>query len=74
MNETNVNNNIIGDGLERIGEAARFLGLSRSSIYKLIAQGVLPSVKIGNSRRVPVRAVRELARDNLTLNPDAGRR
>ncbi len=68
------NNNITGDGLEKIGDAARFLCVSRSLIYKLIARGVLPSVKIGSSRRVPVRAVRELARDNLTPNSDASRR
>lgn len=67
MNNMNTNN-ITGDGLERIGYAARFLGVSRSLIYKLIAQVTLPSVKIGGSRRVPIWAVRELARDRMTLN------
>jgi excisionase family DNA binding protein len=53
------------DGLERISEAARYLGMSRSHIYRLIRNGVLPSVKIGKSRRVPVRAVRDLALENM---------
>ena len=61
--------NIVSEGLERISDAARFLGISRSSVYKLIAMGVLPSAKIGNSRRVPVRAVRELASARLVINP-----
>jgi len=56
---------IICDGLERISEVARFLGMSRSHIYRLIREGVLPSVKIGKSRRVPVRAVRDLALKNM---------
>jgi excisionase family DNA binding protein len=56
---------IISDGLERISAAARFLGVSRSFVYRLIGDGVLPSVKIGRSRRVPIRAVRQLAADNL---------
>jgi excisionase family DNA binding protein len=62
-------NNILSEGLQRISEAARFLGLSRSTIYKLINNGLLPSVKLGNSRRVPIRAVRELASDRLVLTP-----
>jgi excisionase family DNA binding protein len=63
MNE--LNNELLSDGLQRLSEAARFLGCSRSLIYKLIRMGLLPSVKIGKSRRVPIRAVRELASDHL---------
>ena len=33
-------------------EAAEILGMSRSSIYKLIAAGEIQSVKIGRSRRI----------------------
>lgn len=58
---------ILADGLERVSESARYLGVSRSLIYRLINTGVLPSVKIGHNRRVPIRAVRELASDNLVL-------
>ena len=56
---------LVGDGLERISESARFLGVSRSFIYSLISRGILPSVQIGRSRRVPIKAVRELAANNV---------
>ena len=68
MTEIN-NHEIVSEGLERVADAARFLGISRSLIYKLLHAGVLPSVKIGNSRRIPIRAVRELAADHLVLQP-----
>jgi excisionase family DNA binding protein len=64
MTETN-NHEVISEGLERVADAARFLSVSRSLIYKLMDAGLLPSVKIGNSRRIPIRAVRELAADHL---------
>lgn len=66
---TEINNEILDDGLERVADAARFLGISRSFIYKLLNAGVLPSVKIGNSRRIPIRAVRKLAAASLTQQP-----
>ena len=53
---------IISDGLERVSETARFLGVHRSHVYRLIQEGILPSVKIGKSRRVPVR---ELVHRNM---------
>ena len=56
---------IIKDGLERVSDTARFLGVSRSHVYQLINEGILPSVKIGKSRRIPVRAVRELVLQNM---------
>lgn len=66
---TTERHNIISEGLERVSDAAQFLGISKSSVYKFIALGILPSVKLGNSRRVPIRAVRELASDRLVINP-----
>ena len=60
MNEKK-NHELVSDGLQRVSEAAAFLQVSRSQLYKLISEGVLPSVRIGRSIRVPVRAVRELA-------------
>lgn len=63
---------IIRDGLERVSDTARFLGMSRSYVYRLIKDGVIPSVKIGKSRRVPVRAVRQLALDNMVSVPSVG--
>ncbi len=63
------NEQIVNEGLERVSDAARFLGVSRSLIYKLLNAGELPSVKIGNSRRIPIRAVRDLASVLLTWQP-----
>lgn len=37
----------------RITEASERYGLSRSTIYKLIAAGRLRTVKIGGARRIP---------------------
>ena len=39
-------------------EAAKALGISRSTVYVLIASGEVPSVRIGSCRRVPVDGLR----------------
>jgi excisionase family DNA binding protein len=44
-------------------EAADALGLGRSKTYQLIANGTLPSVRIGKSIRVPIEALRRWAED-----------
>ncbi|MBN8625972.1 MAG: helix-turn-helix domain-containing protein, partial [Planctomycetes bacterium] len=49
----------------RVPEAARFLSVSRSLIYRLINSGVLPTVRIGRSRRIPIRAVIDFAADQM---------
>jgi excisionase family DNA binding protein len=56
---------LISGGLQRISDAARFLGVSRSLVYRLINTGVIPTVRIGRSRRIPILAVREFAKTNL---------
>ena len=56
---------LVAEGLQRISESAKFLGISRSLVYRLINSGVLPTVRIGRSRRIPIRAVRELAAANV---------
>lgn len=43
-------------------EAADALSLGRTKVYQLIAEGVLRSVRIGKSRRVPVAALDDLVR------------
>ena len=68
MTDMNMNE-IVDGGLERVADAARFLSVSKSLIYKLINSGVLPSVKIGNSRRIPIRAAHELAAGR-SVGPD----
>ncbi len=40
--------------LLRVTEAAETLGISRSKCYELIASGELPSIRIGQSVRVPL--------------------
>jgi excisionase family DNA binding protein len=44
--------------LLRIEEAAEALGCSRSHLAQLIADGSIPSMKLGRARRVPVTALR----------------
>jgi len=39
-------------------EAADKLRISRSKAYELIAQGVIPSIRVGGSVRVPLDALR----------------
>lgn len=41
--------------LLRVDEVAQMLGISRARAYAMAANGELPSVRIGRSRRVPVR-------------------
>lgn len=44
--------------LLRPAEAAELLGISRSRIYELIASRVLPTIRVGLSRRIPAEALR----------------
>jgi excisionase family DNA binding protein len=46
-------------------QVAESLGVCRSRVYDLMRTRVLPSVKIGRARRVPVSAVRAYV-DQLT--------
>jgi excisionase family DNA binding protein len=43
----------------RVHEASEAIGVSRSRTYELIAAGVIPSLRIGSSIRVPVEALRD---------------
>jgi excisionase family DNA binding protein len=56
---------LVSDGLMRVIEVAAFLGLSRASVYKAMDQGLLPFVKLGRARRVPRRAVINLATQQM---------
>lgn len=40
-------------------EAAQALSIGRSKLYELLRAGVLGSVRIGGSRRIPVAALHE---------------
>jgi len=56
---------LVADGLDTIKDAATFLRISVASLYKMMDRGELPFVKIGRSRRIPRRALVELAARNL---------
>ncbi len=60
---------IVGDGLLTVRQAAQFLGLSIASLYAFMGRGDLPFVKFGRSRRIPKKAVVELAAKNLVAPP-----
>ena len=45
--------------LFRVEEAARMLGVSRATLYKLIDAEDLPTVRCGKSVRVPRKALEE---------------
>ena len=56
---------LVSDGLMTIREAAEFLSVSRTTLYQLMDQGLLCFVKLGWCRRIPRRAVVELAAREL---------
>jgi len=45
--------------LLRAEEVQEALGLGRSKVYEMMATGVLPTVRIGRSVRVPADALRD---------------
>lgn len=52
---------ITGEGFVTVSEAAKFLSLSRAKIYLMMDAGELRFAKFGKSRRIPRRALLELA-------------
>ena len=51
--------------LVTLPDAARFLSVSRGSLYDLLTTGQLASVHIGRSRRIPLGEIRRYVRDQL---------
>lgn len=56
---------IFDEGLVTIPEAVDFLRISRTALYELMERGRLDYVKIGRSRRIPLRSIKNLAEANL---------
>ncbi len=58
-------------------DTAQALGVGRSTVFRLIADGELPSVRIGRRRLVPVDGVRDyaarLAAEQTDEGPDRDR-
>jgi excisionase family DNA binding protein len=48
----------VADGFATVDQVAKFLSLSRATIYALMNDGSLPSAKMGKSRRLPWSAVK----------------
>ncbi len=40
-------------------EAAKALRIGRTSLYKLLRSGEIPSIRVGRSRRIPLRSLKE---------------
>jgi len=49
-----------------VDEAGRALGVSRSTVWRLIQRGELPSVRRGGRRLVPANAIRSRTRQRRT--------
>jgi excisionase family DNA binding protein len=54
----------------RVNEAADAIGISRARAYELIAEGVIPSIRIGSSIRVPVDQLKALIAKRQAEQPD----
>ncbi len=62
---TGAPDDLVRDGLMTIAEAAAFLRVGRSTLYALMERGALVYVKIGTARRIPRRALIDVAVANL---------
>lgn len=56
---------LVQDGLATVAEAQKFTSLSRSTLYSMMDAGQLVFVKLGRARRIPWRALVELAAANV---------
>lgn len=55
------NVDLLGEGLLTIKEAGDFLGIHRTKLYELLAQGEIPHVKIDKASRIPKVALKIFA-------------
>lgn len=58
--------------LLRANEVAAALGVGRATAYEMMASGVLPTVRLGRSIRVPKAALEEWVRNNTSVQQDTG--
>jgi excisionase family DNA binding protein len=59
---------MVQEGLLTIEAAMEFLDISRASLYRLIKDGILPTVKLIGARRIPRRALIDLAASRVTVS------
>ena len=57
--------------LYRPAEAAEAIGVSRSRIYELINSGTIPSIRLGNTVRVPVADLEKWVSDQVAAHAPA---
>ena len=55
--------------LLRPSDVCEVIGLGKSKVYALIAEGVIPSVRIGKSVRIPVDALRLWVESVAKMSP-----
>jgi len=60
------NEMMVQEGLVTIEAAREFLDISRASLYRLIDNGTLPTVKLIGARRIPRRALIDLAASRVS--------
>jgi excisionase family DNA binding protein len=53
------------DKLLTTPEVQALTGFSRTTVQSLLATGLLPSIKVGYSRRIPTSALNQFIRDRL---------
>jgi excisionase family DNA binding protein len=56
---------LVQDGLISVAQAARFLSVSRSTMYKLMDSGNIRYLKVGRARRVPRKALIDFVAGNM---------
>ncbi len=54
-----------------VEEAARRLGVGRTTMYALVSSGEIPSVTVGRLRRVPAEALKEFVAARAQVTPSA---
>ena len=69
---TEVQTREIRTRLETVPAVARFLKVSRSKVYQLMNEGLLPHVKLGKTRRIPWDAVERMVRENTVCGRHGG--
>jgi excisionase family DNA binding protein len=56
---------LIVEGLVSLDEAMKFLSISRPTLNRLLDQGVLPTVRLVTTRRIPRRALLDFAANSV---------
>jgi excisionase family DNA binding protein len=57
---------VLSEGMISVPAAAGQMGVSPTTLYKLIAAGEIPCVRVGKLHRIPLAAWREFLENHLT--------